>query len=157
MNEPFPVRYGRNYKVVLAIVLPCLLIIPFILTMQGLKSQAEWKIWLIIFSFLFSIIALSVWLVMRVYPPAYLSINNDVVSLTFDSTRFLSPNDFRFEISEISSFTQHEFGGAEYFIFKTINPRRKFQISASSNALEDLLSFNEAMVEISEKLNQENA
>lgn len=150
MLKQFPVRYGRNYKVVLAIVLPCLLIVPFIMLLHGYKPLEEWKVWLIVFAFLGLVISLSVWLTLRVYPKTVLSINSNEISLSFDQNNFLSPTDFNFDIADIISFTQHEIKGGEYFLFETQNPIRKFQVSSSSNSVEDLLSFNEAMTEISE-------
>ena len=154
MIKTFNVRYGRNYKVVLAIVLPCLLIVPFILLMQYVKFLEEWKVWVIIYIFLGCIISLSLWLVLRVYPSTEFSIRKNEISLSFDHSNFLSPPDFSFLIADITSFTRGEIGEAEYFIFETCNPSRKFQVSASSDKVEDLLSFNEAMVEIGEMVNE---
>ena len=156
MSKQFSVRYGRNYKVVLAIVLPGLLIAPFILLMQEYKPLEEWKIWLIIFGFLGSVISLSIWLATRVYPPTILSITENKIDLTFEPWRFLSPSDFSFYISDITSFTEKEIGTDTYYLFEVQNPYRKFQISSASYAIEDSLSFNEAMVEISEMVNQLN-
>ncbi|MGE0635698.1 MAG: hypothetical protein AB7P01_04600 [Bacteroidia bacterium] len=152
MPKTFPVRYGRNYKVVMAIVLPCLLIWPFIEALQLLKPLEEWQLWLSIFAFLGIVSAFSVWLAMRVYPPAFMSIDKDRISLTFDAGNFLSPSDFTFLISDITAFTRGEVGSDEYYIITTQNPRRKFQLSASTYSVEDMLLFNEAMVEISEKV-----
>jgi hypothetical protein len=153
MIQPhFPVRYGSNYKVVMAIVLPCLLIWPFIEAMQLIPPLEEWQLWLAIFVFLGIIIAFSIWLAMRVYPSATLSVSNNQVSLKFDANNFLSPTDFSFPISDITAFTRGELGGDEYFVITTQNPRRKFQLSASTYSVEDMLLFNEAMVLISEKV-----
>ena len=153
MVKTFNVRYGRNYKVVLAIVLPCLLIVPFILVMHQYPDLEEWKVWVIIYTFLGCVISLGIWLALRVYPPTELSIHKNEISLWFDHSNFLSPPDFSFQIADITSFTRGEIGEAEYFIFETRNPSRKFQVSASSDKVEDLLLFNEAMVEISEMVN----
>ncbi len=152
MQTQFPVRYGRNYKVVMAIVLPCLLIWPFIEAMQLIEPLEEWLLWLSIFGFLGIIGAFSVWMAMRVYPEATLSINNDEVSLRFNASNFLSPTDFTFTIDDITFFTRGTIGSDEYYIITTRNPRRKFQLSASTYKVEDMLLFNEAMVEISEKV-----
>ncbi len=152
MQSSFPVRYGRNYKVVLAIVLPGLLTWPFIQAMQVLPDMPEWLVFVTIFSFLGIISIFAVWMAKRVYPAATLSIDNEKVSLRFDPSNFLSPVDFTFTIADITSVTLHEIRGDEYYIFVTQNPRRKFQLSASTYSVEDILLFNEAMVEISEKV-----
>ncbi|MCG3166683.1 MAG: hypothetical protein POELPBGB_02463 [Bacteroidia bacterium] len=152
MKKQFPIRYGRNYKVVMAIVLPCLLIWPFIEAMELLQPLPEWQLWASIFLFLGIVSAFSVWLATRVYPPATLSINNEQISLKFDSSNFLSPTDFTFSIADITAFTRGDVRGDEYFVFTTRNPRRKFQLSASTYKVEDMLLFNQAMVEISEKV-----
>jgi hypothetical protein len=152
MQQTFPVRYGRNYKVVMAIVLPCLLIWPFIEAMQLIKPLEEWLVWVSIFGFLGIISAFSVWMATRVYPEATLSINNNEISLQFNPSRFLSPTDFTFTIDDITFFTRGTFGSDEYYIITTRNPRRKFQLSASTYKVEDMMLFNQAMVEISEKV-----
>ena len=154
--KTFAVRYGRNYKVVLAIILPCLLIIPFVLLLQVFKSLEEWKIWLIIFVFLGAVISLCLWLVLRVYPPTELNINENEISLSFAHRNFLSPADFSFNVADITSFTRHEIRGDEYFVFETRNPARKFQISPSSDSIDDFLSFNEALTAIGEAVNKVN-
>ena len=156
MVKQFKVRYGRNYKVVLAIVLPNLLIAPFIWLMLRFQSLEEWKLWLIIYIFLGGLISFSIWLALRVYPSTVLSINKKEISLSFSRDNFLSPKDFSFNVSQITSFTNKEIREVEYFIFETRNPRRKFQISSSSYKVEDFLSFNEAMVEISEMVRAES-
>jgi len=152
MVKEFRVRYGRNYKVVLAIVLPCLLIVPFILIMQAFPFLEEWKIWTLIYAFLGCLILFSLWLVMRVYPSTILRIRNNEIDLSFNHRHFFSPTDFSFTVDDIITFHRKELGGDEYFMIETGNPRRKFQISASSNEEEDELSFNEAMYEISEMM-----
>ncbi|HOZ91262.1 MAG TPA: hypothetical protein PKX59_10115 [Bacteroidia bacterium] len=157
MQAHFPIRYGRNYKVVMAIVLPCLLIWPFIEALQLIKPLEEWLLWVSIFGFLGIISAFSVWLATRVYPEATLSIHNNQVSLKFNSSNFLSPADFTFTIADITSFTRGEVGSDEYYIIITQNPRRKFQLSASTYKVEDMLLFNQAMVEISEKVRGVNS
>jgi hypothetical protein len=157
MLKQFSVRYGRNYAVVLivlAIVLPCLLIAPFIYLMQGLKPLEDWKALVIIFGFLGCIISLGLWLVFSVYPPAVLSINNNEISLSFKRTFFLTPSNFSFNISDITSFTRGEIGGDEYFLFKTRNPVRTFQVSASSYSFEDSFSFDGVMSDINEMVNE---
>lgn len=156
MVKQFNVRYGRNYKVVLAIVLPNLLIVPFIWLMLRFPSLEEWKLWLIIFTFLGCLISFSIWLALRVYPPTVFSINKKEISLSFSPGNFFSPKDFSFNVSQITSFTNKEIREVEYFIFETRNPYRKFQISQSSYKVEDFLSFNEAMVEISEMVKAES-
>lgn len=145
-------RYGQNYKVGLAIVLPSLLLIPFILLIAEFKFIQEWLLWLIIFGFLGFVISLSMWLVFRVYPLTTLIINQNEISLLFKRSGFPGPSNFSFYITDVYSFTQNEIGGREYFIIETQNPFRKFQISSASNSLDDILSFEEAMLQISEMI-----
>ncbi len=108
------------------------------------------------FSFLGGIIGLALWLAFRVYPSATLGINKNEISLSFKQTGFLIPSDFSFGISDINSFISNETGGDVFFLFKTQKPFRKFQVSSSSNSIKDIISFNEAMFEISEKVNSAN-
>ena len=141
---------------VLAVVLPSLLIVPFIFVLQRFKPLEEWKVWIIIYGFLGGIIALSLWLAFRTYPTSILSINNNEINLSFKRTSFLSPPDFSFSISDIKSFRRSEIGGYEYYIFEIQNPFRKFQVSSASNSFEDLVSLDEAMLEISELVSKTN-
>ncbi|MBC7915983.1 MAG: hypothetical protein H7Y07_17875 [Pyrinomonadaceae bacterium] len=150
MFNQYQVRYGRNYKVVLAIVLPSLLIVPFILVLRMYPSLEEWKVWTIIITFLGAISFLSVWLAIRVYPPTILGINGDTISFSFKRADFLSPSDFSFKVADITSITPREIRGDQYYIFEISNPSRKFQVSSASYDWEDSLSFEEAMAEIGE-------
>ena len=143
-------RYGQNYKVGLAIVLPSLLLIPFIYFMAEFNSIHEWLLWLIIFGFLGFVISFSMWLVFRVYPLATLIINQNEISLLFKRSGFPGPSNFSFFIIDVDSFSQNEIGGREYFIIETRSPFRKFQISSASNSLDDILSFEEARVLLGE-------
>lgn len=118
--------------------------------MLRLQSLEEWMIWLIIFIFLAVLISFSIWLALRVYPPAVLSINKKEISLSFTPGNIFNPKNFSFNSSQITSFTSKEISGVEYFIIETRNPYHKFQISASTFKVEDFLAFNEVMVEISE-------
>lgn len=149
MVKEFPVRYGHVYKVVLAILLPCFLIIPFIFIMTNFRSLEEWEVWVLIYSFL----GFSLWLALNAYPKAMFCIRQKEISLVFNRDNILAPKDFSFNVSEIAVFKLGIIGGDDYFIFETQNPSCKFQVSAISYKVEDMLDFNEAMAEISEMVN----
>jgi len=153
MEKQFYVRYGNNYRVVLAIVFPCLSIAPFIVLMQLFKPLSEWLVLSIIFAFLGGLILLVLWLVKSVYPKAILSLNENEISLRFKQGNFLSPADFSFSASNVISFETGDLSGDDYMRFKLKNPVRKFQLSAGARSVEEYLAFNEAMVEISEMVN----
>ncbi len=153
MVKEFPVRYGQVYKLVLAILLPCLLIIPFIFIMTNFRSLEEWEVWVLIYSFLGVVIGLSIWLSLNAYPKAMFCIRHKEISFVFNRDNILAPKDFSFNVSEIAFFKQGIIGGDDYYIFETQNPSRKFQVSAISYKVEDMLDFNEAMAEISEMAN----
>lgn len=152
MVKDFPVRYGSMYKIVLAIVLPCFLTIPFIQLMQPYKHMAEWKMMLIIFLFLAALTCIVWWIIIRVYPATILRIDNNVISLSFDKGNPFAPGDFSFNTEDIVSLTRQEIGIDEYFVFRTEGPVRRFQISAASGKWEDSVLFCEAMEEIAAKV-----
>lgn len=156
-SQRFNIRYGSNIKIVLAIVLPCLLIVPFVFLMQYFKPMEEWLVWLIVFAFLIAVALLSVLMAVRLYPKALLSINEQEISLTFESGMFLTPKDFSFIPSDICSFTRHELRGDEYYRFRTQNPTRRFQVSSLSYSIEDLSLFSEAMAEVGKLVQQKSA
>jgi hypothetical protein len=153
MVTEFPVRFGQVYKLVLAILLPCLLMIPFIFIMTNFRSLEEWEVWVLIYSFLGIIIGLSLWLAIRSYPKALLCISHQEISLVFNRDNLLAPQDFSFNVADITAFKEGIIGTDSYYIFETKNPHRKFQVSAVSYEVEDMLDFNEAMVKISEMVN----
>lgn len=155
MVTEFKVRFGRNYKVVLAIVLPGLLVAPLIMAMQLLPDLEEWQIWLIIFSFLTIMISFSVWMALRVYPPCVMRIDGNRISMTFNANHSFRPADFSFYINDITFFERGEIRGDEFYVIRIRNPRRTFQLSADAYEVDAYLSFNQAMVEISEKINAE--
>lgn len=150
----FPVRYGHTYKVVLSITLPSLLIVPFILIMSRFQSLPEWQVWTFISLFIGFIVGISLWLVFRVYPKAILNINRKEISLLFNHEYLLTPKDFTFNVSDIVSLKKGALGNGDFYNFEIKNPSRKFQVSAISYDMEDLIDFYEAMAEISEMVNE---
>ncbi len=150
-NE-FNVRIGRNYKIVLAIVLPCLLIVPFIFILRGYGPLEEWSVWVIIFVFLAILMSLCLWLVLHLYPKAAISFRQNGMTIQFQKQVFYRRANISVNFSEIISFTNHQLGGDEYYMVKTKNPKRKFQLSPVSDSVNDLLAFEQAMLQIAEKL-----
>lgn len=150
-NE-FPVRVGQIYKVVLAIVLPCLLIVPFIYFLQHARFKEEWFVWVAIVFFLAMLITLSRWLVLISYPKVVISIQETIIDIRFKKQLFFGRKNISLYFSDIISFTSKQLGDDEYFVIKTKNPKRKLQISASSNSEKDLLAFERAMLQIAGKL-----
>ena len=153
MQKQISMRYGRNYKLVLATVVPCLLILPFIFFMQQLKGLSDWQLWILIFVFLGLLFLFTLWLVLRVYPPTVLEINLDRISLTFLQYNFLSPQSFSFHIADIVDFTLFGENENAFVLFKTKNPSRTFQLSPATKEITDVNEFDLAMQEITEKLN----
>lgn len=113
--------------------------------MSLFPDLAEWQIWVTIFTFIASIIALSFWLVFNIYPIAVINIRNAEISLTFKRSRLIGPASFSFYSADIMQIKEHTIGSASYFIVETTNPSRKFQISAKSNSFEDSLEFESAL------------
>ncbi len=150
-NE-FPARVGQIYKVVLAIILPCLLIVPFIYFLQYVRFKEEWFLWIVIVVFLAMLITLSLWLVLHSYPKALISIQETTIDIRFKKQLFFGRKNISFYFSDIISCTSKQLGDDEYFVIKTKNPNRKLQISASSNNEHDLVAFERAMLQIAGKL-----
>ncbi len=153
MENSYQVRYGHTYKVALAIILPSLLIGPFILGLTYVKPLEEWVLGLSITLFLAMILYSSYWIVMQVYPIAIIGITTNEIRLTFKTKSFLAPSDFSFYLDDLVSFKNAEMKGVEYYKFSIRNPTRNFQISSASNDVADFLSFYEAMSSINEKVN----
>jgi hypothetical protein len=152
MAEKIYVRYGRNYQIILGIVLPCLLIIPFIFVMQAFKTLDEWKVWTIIFLFLGAIASLCLCIVLSAYPPAILSVENKIISLSFERKTLFGRSDFTFNVADITSLNRKEIGTTEYVVFTIKHPVKKFQVSPRSYDWDDDLKFSTAMDEIANML-----
>lgn len=150
-NE-FPARVGQIYKVVLAIILPCFLIVPFIYILQQVRLMEEWHVWVVIVVFLAMLITLTLWRVLHAYPKALISIQETTIDIRFKKKLFFGRKNICIHFSDICSFTNKQLGGDEYLVIKTKNPKRKLQISASSNNEHDLVAFERAMLQITRKL-----
>ena len=152
IHNEFSVRIGRNYKIVLAITLPCLLIVPFIFILQWYHPKEEWSVWVIIFIFLAMLITLCLWLVLRLYPKAIIRFGQDGIEIQFQKQVFYRRANISLNFSDIISFTNRQLGGDEYYVVKTKNPKRKFQLSPVSDSENNLLAFEQAMLQIAEKI-----
>lgn len=152
IHYEFPARVGRNYKVVLAIILPCLLIVPFIYFLQGNRIEAEWNLWAVIIVFLALVITLSLWLALRSFPRAVISLQQNTIKIQFEKRAIFSRNNISINFPDIMSFTSKQLGGDEYFVMKTKGPKRKLQFSPASNNKNDLLAFERGMLQIAERL-----
>jgi hypothetical protein len=150
--KQYTVRYGRVYKIVIAMVLPSLSIVPFIWLMRLYAPASELDQYLIIFSFLAVLILFSIWVVLRIYPKATLYIDKKEITLCFNGPGFLKPDDFSVPIHDITYLSPANIVGNDYIVFKTKNPSRKFQLSAPSYKLQEYQEFNIAMNEIREMM-----
>ena len=98
------------------------------------------------------IVGISLWLVFRVYPKAILKINRKEISLLFNHEYLLTPQDFTFNVSDIVSLKKGALGNGDFYNFEIKNPSRRFQISAISYEMEDLIDFYESMMEFEAEL-----
>ena len=151
--KQYPVRYGRNISVALAIVLPCFIIVPFIEVMQLFKPLEDWLAYVLIYAFLACLIFFVLRVVKIIYPPAVLNVGEKQLNIRFTAIYFLRPADFTLHASDIKSFTCGDLGDAKYMRFETQSPPRKFQLSARSTSELDFAAFKEAMIEVSEMIN----
>ena len=146
MNSSYPVRYGRNYRVVLAIVLPALSIVPFIFIMRLFTFENELQEYIAIYLFLAVLAVCTLWLVKNIYPKAIVGVQGEQISIHFPEHNFLSPANFSFQISDITSHTIGSIGTDEYLLLELKNPPRKFQISPRSYSEEDTDAYNSVVV-----------
>jgi len=163
----YEVRYGNSYKIVLAIVLPSLFTIyPFILLMQFFPNLNDIEMYIVIYLFLGLLIAITLWLVLNIYPKAILGIGENEISITFFKKNLLSPNDFTVKSSQIkqimskttpdykglksSRYIKFEWKGDNYLLFETTIHPHKFQLSAASYSDEE--SLDDAYTEINDMI-----
>ena len=139
------VRFGRNHHVVLAIVMPPLLIAPFIIVLRYFGPWPEWLLWTVISMFSIAVMASSVWLAMRVYPQATITFLGDRRQVEFETKGFPGPRDFTFGLSDIRSVKRRTIMGVPYHVF-TLRNGRVFQLSPVVAGSEDLHElFDEEM------------
>ncbi len=144
--KQYPVRYGHLWKLVMAIVLPPLLsIYPFIWLMPVFVPDNDWVQYFVILGFLGLISLFTVWLTLRVYPKALLTVDENEIGLCFGGTGWLQPNDFNVTITDITYMSPYNIIGNDYILFKTQKPSRSFRLSARSYDEDVIAEFNEAM------------
>jgi hypothetical protein len=146
------VRYGRNHQVIIALILPCLLIAPFILLQKHFAPDAGTTGFITVLLFSASMIGLSVWLSLRVYPQALFTVDGTQCRLTFSKEKILQPADRVFQWSEINTFTRQTIGGMPYYMVELRPPGGKFQISPAKNTWEDLRRFELTMKRLARQI-----
>lgn len=150
------VRYGRNYRIILAIVLPCLGIAPFIWIAQYIKLPEEWQEYVLIYAFLGLLITIVFWLIKNVYPKATLIIGDNYFSVNFVKKGLFKHRDFSVNLDDVIRFNTGDMAGDDYIRFKTKNPNRTFQLTARTHSEEHNNEFQTAMWKLSDKLESEN-
>ena len=141
----FTVRCGRNHHVVLAIASPPMLIVPFIFALRYFGPWPEWLLWTVISMFSIAVMAAGVWLAMRVYPQATITMQEAQRQVEFETKGFPGPEDFTFSLSDIRSVRRKAILGVPYHVF-TLRSGRVFQLSPVVAGSEDLHElFDEEM------------
>ncbi len=139
------VRFGRNHHVVLAIGGPPLLIVPFIFVLRYVGPWPEWLLWTVISMFSITIMRAGVWLALRMYPQATITMQGVQRQVVFETKGFPGPEDFTFSLSDIRSVRRKAILGIPYHVF-TLRSGRVFQLSPVVAGSEDLHElFDEEM------------
>ncbi|MFM7195620.1 MAG: hypothetical protein ACKOYP_12690 [Bacteroidota bacterium] len=131
------VRYGRNHHVLLAIVMPPLLIAPFIFALRYFGPWPEWLVWILVSGFSIGVMGSVVWLAKRVYPQASVDIEGGSFTVTFEKSGFPGPSGFSFERTDIKTARRKTIAGIPYYVF-TLHNGKVFQLSPVVAGSDDL-------------------
>ncbi|MBM3178271.1 MAG: hypothetical protein FJZ78_09715 [Bacteroidetes bacterium] len=144
------VRAGKLKFLFPAMVLPSLLVVPFIFILRMIKPEDEWLVWVVIFSFLGALVAMVILLASRVYSPAEVIIKEKTIEVKFMSPGNWVMRDVTFPISDLKSVVERPVGDYKFLDVSVRISQLRFQIGPAKNKIEDLLAFEELVALLSE-------
>jgi hypothetical protein len=157
--ETYTVRFPNFNKIVWAIILPPLLIWPFIeLMIKYAPNLNEWESYLIIFAFLGLIILVVLYLAIRQSSPIVnVSIENGILQFHFPYRNLWGTSSFEIKVEEIQNFSIEESWPDYYFTIKCSRAPYRFNISADSRSVESAKQFGKLIVLVAEEVDAYNA
>ena len=149
--QSYTLRFTQNYRIVLAIILPCLGIIPFILVMATwFPNLPEGSALTVIYLFLGLCIAATFFLIKKSMPRVQVQLKGEKLSFRFMDHYAFSPSAFELDITDIRGIS---FGYLnDHFSLKTARYPYRFNLSRASKKEEDGQQFYDFLETIAGKM-----
>lgn len=142
--QEFTLRFSRTYPIILAIVLPCLLIVPFIFLMATyFPDLSEGAALTVIFTFMGVMLGIVFLLIKLSIPKVKVTVYADSLQFRFISSSPFGPGDFRLRLADIKAGFVHDGEGGPYISLRCRTRPRRFNLSAVSSKEKDQEHFVE--------------
>lgn len=156
--KQYNVRYDKTINVVLALILPGFIVMPVIAaTAIYFPGLPDWGIGTIIFLIMSAVLILAFNVVKRVSPHALLTLYNDRFVVDFEGKSIFHPGSFEVYMQDITRYDAARNRNGYYITFTTNVRPYKFNISSAGKTDEDISSFEELLVSISELMERHKA
>ncbi|MCD6012562.1 MAG: hypothetical protein K0Q79_2424 [Flavipsychrobacter sp.] len=153
--EHYPVTYNKTINLVLAMILPCFLIIPAIYFMaKYLPNLSDWAVGTIITVLVVLILVFTLKLTFSMVSKGTLIINDDGFAVDFAERKRFTPESFEVKIADITQFKPHIRNGNFYMSFTTSTPPFTFNIGCIKNYEEDMVAFLKLMQAVTQKVEE---
>lgn len=156
-RKTFRVRVAQAWKVVLALVLPPLLILPGIWLLAQFRGLPESVVAGVITVMVVSVCGAAIWLVFRSIPHVDYSVEGERHQVEVLRPTLLSVRSFDFGIGEVTGFRVGESKGRLYFTLTMSGYPGKFSINADSDREKDVEQFRELLLLVAERLDERKA
>ena len=156
-RKTFRVRLVQGWKVVLAMVLPPLLILPCIYLLARIRGLSEPVVFGAVSVMVLSLCGAAIWLVFRCISLVDYSVEGEQHRVEVMRPIFLSVRSFGFGIAEVTGFQIFQSKGRLYFTVMMRGYPGKFSINAASDREEDAAQFRELMLLVAERLAERKA
>lgn len=154
--KQYKVTYSKIINLVLAMTLPCLLIIPAIILMaRYLPDLPDWAVGSIITVLMLLIIGIALKATFSMISKGVLILNDDGFVVEFTERKRFTPESFEIKIADITRFKPHIENANFYMSFTTTVAPGQFTISGNNNRdAEDMATFLELMQTIAQMVEE---
>ncbi len=147
-------RLVQAWKIVLALVLPPLLILPGILLLAQFRGLPDSVVGGAITVMVLSVCGATLWLVFRCIAQVDYSVEGERHQVAVLRPTFLSVRSFAFGIGEVTGFQVGQSKGRLYFTVTLGAYPGKFSINADSDREGDVAQFKELLLLVAERLEE---
>ncbi|HLP50785.1 MAG TPA: hypothetical protein VK154_07870 [Chitinophagales bacterium] len=152
----YKLRMVQKGKVVVAIVLPAVLILPLVYVTTKYPAMPAWLLISLIVAAMGAMIALVLWLIKRVAPKVLVRVSKEGLQVEFIIKGFLMPANFAINWNQLTNFWYDEYEGAWFMSFETNTRPAAFQLSPVSNNEGDVEIFAEALDDVIRRVDSFN-
>lgn len=154
--QEYKLRMVQKGKVVVAIVLPAVLILPLVYVTTKYPAMPAWLLISLIVAAMAAMITLVLWLIKRVAPKVLVRVSKEGLQVEFITKGYLMPADFTISWNQLTNFWYDEYDGAWFMSFETNTRPTAFQLSPVSNNEGDVEVFAEALDDVIRRVDSFN-